>query len=229
MALKGLMTRGVQGVTGQARPAEGGEGARTEPNVAAPRAVVTQAPGPRTVAPSTSVDAGSELEGRLRCKETLRIDGRIVGEIECDKSVIIGEGARVHASIDADEVQVSGIVEGDITARRKVTLDRTAVVVGDLTTPGIVIEEGAKLKGRILIGSDAEAEDMVAKARDTRTEQPKAMHEASPADTHTEKRTGEVDAASAPNGSAPTGSKKTKKASGASREGGEAQTAPPSA
>ena len=35
-------------------------------------------------------------------------------------------------------------------------LERTAVVVGNLTTPGIVIEEGAKLKGRIVIGSDAE-------------------------------------------------------------------------
>ena len=47
------------------------------------------------------------------------------------------------------------LVEGDIAARRKITLERTAVVIGDLTTPGIVIEEGAKLKGRIVIGSDA--------------------------------------------------------------------------
>jgi hypothetical protein len=39
------------------------------------------------------------------------------------------------------------------------------VVVGDLTTPGIVIEEGAKLKGRIVIGSDAETEDLVARAK----------------------------------------------------------------
>lgn len=122
----------------------------------APRPALPASPAPRTVAPSTSVDATSELEGRLRCKQTLRIDGCIKGEIECEKTVLVGEGARIYASIVADEVQIAGVVEGDITARRKITLERGAAVIGDLTTPGIVIEEGAKLKGRIVIGSDAE-------------------------------------------------------------------------
>jgi cytoskeletal protein CcmA (bactofilin family) len=64
----------------------------------------------------------------------------------------------------ADEVQISGVVEGDITARRKITLEKTAVVKGDLNTPGIVIEEGAKLKGRIVIGSE-EAETAAPEAK----------------------------------------------------------------
>jgi cytoskeletal protein CcmA (bactofilin family) len=114
-------------------------------------------PAPRTVSPSTSVDASSELEGKLRCKQTLRIDGYLKGEVECERTVLIGEGARVFASIAADEVQIAGAVEGNIAARRKITLERTAIVKGDLTTPGIVIEEGAKLSGRIVIGSEAEA------------------------------------------------------------------------
>jgi cytoskeletal protein CcmA (bactofilin family) len=117
----------------------------------------TAAPAPRTVAPVTSVDATTDFEGKLRCKETLRIDGRIQGEVECEKAVLVGEGATVKARIEAEEVKISGRVEGDIAARRKITLERTAVVTGDLTTPGIVIEEGAKLKGRIVIGSDADA------------------------------------------------------------------------
>jgi cytoskeletal protein CcmA (bactofilin family) len=126
-----------------------------EPAQQAPKPLPAASPAPRTVAPASSVDASSELEGRLRCKQTLRIDGCIKGEVECEKTVLVGEGARVFASIAADEVQIAGLVEGDIAARRKITLQRTAVVSGDLTTPGIVIEEGAKLKGRILIGSDA--------------------------------------------------------------------------
>lgn len=148
MALKTFITRGTEPRTER----QGGTAAEPPP----PRAVMPEARPPRTVAPSTSIDASSELEGRLRCKETLRIDGRIQGEVECEKAVLVGQGARVRASISADEVQVSGRVEGDIVARRKITLERTAVVVGDLSTPGIVIEEGAKLKGRIVIGSDAD-------------------------------------------------------------------------
>ena len=111
---------------------------------------------PRTVAPATSIDASTEVKGTLRCKETLRIDGRVKGEVICEKMVLIGEGGKVHASITADSVEISGEVKGDITASRKITLNRSASVTGNLSTPGIVIQEGAKLEGRILIGSDAE-------------------------------------------------------------------------
>jgi cytoskeletal protein CcmA (bactofilin family) len=144
MAMREFVTRGLRGIEAAAQ---------TE----APRPVLASAPVIRTAAPSTSVDASSEFEGRLRCKETLRIDGRVKGEVECEKLVLVSEGARVQADIAADEVQIAGVVEGHIAARRKITLERTAVVIGDLTTPGIVIEEGAKLKGRIVIGSDVAA------------------------------------------------------------------------
>ena len=139
MALKGFIARGERGV-----------GTAPEP----PGPVLAKGAASRTVSPSTSVDASTEIEGTLRCKETLRIDGRIKGEVECEKAVLVGEGARVHANIADDEVQVAGTIKGDITARRKITLEKTAVVTGDITTPGIVIEEGAKVKGRIVIGSD---------------------------------------------------------------------------
>ena len=52
---------------------------------------------------------------------------------------------------------MSGEVRGDITARRKITLQKTARVKGNLCTPGIVIEEGARLRGRIVIGSEEES------------------------------------------------------------------------
>jgi len=139
MALKGFMSRGERGV-------------ETVPEPPAP--VRVDGAAPRTVSPSTCVDAATELEGTLRCKETLRIDGRIKGAVECEKAVLIGGSAQVHANIAADEVRVAGTIKGDITARRNITLEKTAVVTGDLTTPGIVIAEGAKVKGRIVIGSD---------------------------------------------------------------------------
>jgi cytoskeletal protein CcmA (bactofilin family) len=131
-----------------------------------------EAPAPRTVSPSTSVDASSELEGKLRCKQTLRIDGYIKGEVDCEKTVLVGEGAKVHANITADEVQIAGLVKGNIAAHRKITLSRTAVVTGNLSTPGIVIEEGAKLKGQIVIGSEAEPVLEAEPAKETKKAEP---------------------------------------------------------
>jgi cytoskeletal protein CcmA (bactofilin family) len=111
-------------------------------------------PAGRPSGAATCIDAATELVGKLRCQETIRIDGRLEGELHCEQSVIVGEGARLRAAIHADSIVISGQVEGDVTARRRITLDRTARVVGDLSAPGIVIEEGAKLEGRITIGSE---------------------------------------------------------------------------
>lgn len=153
-------------------------GAQTAAQSETPRPMPPAAPATRTVAPSTSVDATSEVEGRLRCCETLRIDGRVKGSVECEKMVLVGEGARVQASISAHEVRISGIVEGDIAAQRKITLERTAVVTGDLTTPGIVIEEGAKLKGRIVIGSDEAAPEVAKPKNAKKAAGPRKAHDA---------------------------------------------------
>ncbi len=148
MALRNFMAARGETSTSSEPERDGREGSGTA------RRSASSERSPRTVVPSTCVDATTELTGTLHCKETLRIDGRVKGEVSCDKMVLIGECAKVHASIVADMVQVSGEVKGNITARSKITLTRTGRVTGDLSTPGIVIEEGAKLKCRIVIGSD---------------------------------------------------------------------------
>ena len=114
----------------------------------------TASPAIRTVATSTFFDVTTKISGKLRCGENIRIDGRMKGEIRCDKTVIIGHGAIVEATIQADTVVIAGDLTGDIVAKRKVTLESSARVTGDLSTPGIVIEGGAKLEGRIVIGAE---------------------------------------------------------------------------
>ncbi len=111
----------------------------------------------RAEAPATYIDASSELDGKLRCKEAIRIDGGMKGELHCEETVIVSQGARVKANINAQSALIGGEVRGNIVARRKITLEATATVTGDLSTPGIVIQEGAKLKGRIVIGPDEES------------------------------------------------------------------------
>jgi cytoskeletal protein CcmA (bactofilin family) len=136
MALKDFMARN-----------QGPEPTRPEPSSAA-------APRPATQSPAYTASLGPTitLTGELRCGESLRIDGSVKGEVHCDQLLTIGEKGSIFASIEGDTVVIAGEVKGDITARRKITLEATARVTGDLTTPGIVIQEGARLEGRIMIG-----------------------------------------------------------------------------
>jgi cytoskeletal protein CcmA (bactofilin family) len=130
------------------------------------------APAPeRRSPPAALLDASVEFNGTIRCRESIRIDGHCEGELHCERSVIVGEPAVLRMAIAADSVVVAGQVHGDITARRKITLEPTARVTGNLRTPGIVIQEGAQLEGRIMIGDEVPA------ARAARSESARAPAE----------------------------------------------------
>jgi len=151
------------------------------PQPSAPAAAAPPEPSapPRSGAASTFLDASSVFEGVIHSSEPLRLDGRVIGEIHCEHSVAIGESARIEATIRADTVVIAGEVRGEVHAARKITLAATARMVGELTTPGIVIEEGAELVGRIQIGrlptSEPQLEKKAASAdppRDNRSAPP---------------------------------------------------------
>ena len=53
------------------------------------------------------------------------------------------------ASIKSQTVVVSGVVTGNIDASRQVVLHKTAQIEGDVSTPSLVVEEGAQLNGTL--------------------------------------------------------------------------------
>lgn len=134
------------------QPIPAGRQAVPQPPAAAASAPLAPSP-PRSSGVSSFLDASSAFEGVIRSSEPLRLEGRVKGEIHCEHSVVISESARIDATIRAAAVAIAGEVRGQVHAARKITLAATARMVGDLTTPAIVIEEGAELAGRIQIGA----------------------------------------------------------------------------
>jgi len=115
----------------------------------------------------TFLDEGCALSGELRFAENVRIDGKVEGEMWAQKDVLVGERAEIHASIEAQSIEVHGTVLGDIRVAEQTTLHKSARVEGEIQTSGIVIEPGARFKGRIVIGSDDEAEPARAPSEST--------------------------------------------------------------
>jgi cytoskeletal protein CcmA (bactofilin family) len=93
------------------------------------------------------MDQGTEVVGELRFRETFRIDGRLKGKIFSEKSVIIGESAQVEADIDCGVVSIRGTVTGSVHGRDKIELLAGSKVYGRLSSPKLVIEEGAFFQG----------------------------------------------------------------------------------
>jgi cytoskeletal protein CcmA (bactofilin family) len=95
------------------------------------------------------IDQGSEFEGKLSFRDTVRIDGRFHGEITSENTLIVGESGEITATIRSNTIAISGQVHGDIKAGRKVVLHKTARVDGNIETPSITIEEGALVNGQV--------------------------------------------------------------------------------
>jgi cytoskeletal protein CcmA (bactofilin family) len=87
--------------------------------------------------------------GEVSFKSMLRIDGRFSGNVtSSDGTLIVSTGAQVtQAVIKVAVAKINGTVEGDILASKEVVLGRTANVKGHLTSPALVVEEGAQLNG----------------------------------------------------------------------------------
>ena len=97
---------------------------------------------------NTLLGRGSEFEGKLTFEGTVRIDGKLSGEVFSDDVLVVGEGAVVQAEIDVGEIIIQGTVNGNIRAKRGIEIHAPGRVKGDLTTPSLQIDKGVIFEGR---------------------------------------------------------------------------------
>ena len=95
----------------------------------------------------TLLAKGVVLKGEIHVEGTVRIDGCLDGEIQTKGQVIIGEDGLVQGTITAGSVVSSGRIKAKVMANERVQLMKTATLIGEVLTPLLVIEEGAKLQG----------------------------------------------------------------------------------
>ena len=95
------------------------------------------------------LEVDASMTGTLSFKDpvNLKINGRFEGTLETKGNLSIGEKAQVKATIQGELISIAGTVEGTISASRRIELLTTARVIGKITTPKLVIQEGALLHG----------------------------------------------------------------------------------
>lgn len=90
---------------------------------------------------------GTEFKGVLSFQGTVRIDGRLEGEVVGDELLIVGEQGVIKAEVEVGSLVSSGRIEGNVRARKRVELLASSTVVGTINTPVLVVMEGATLNG----------------------------------------------------------------------------------
>ena len=98
---------------------------------------------------SAFIDQGSEFEGKLSFKDTVRIDGCFRGEIASENTLVVGETGEIFATVRSRTIVIAGAVAGDVVASERLVLEKTARVDGDVRAGSLQMEDGAVLNGRL--------------------------------------------------------------------------------
>lgn len=97
--------------------------------------------------PGTRIDAAIDVEGEIK------LQGQISGKVSATGLLTVGEQADVRANLSAPVVVVQGVVRGEIHARERLELHRTARVHGLIRAPRIRIDDGALFEGECKMAS----------------------------------------------------------------------------
>ena len=90
------------------------------------------------------------IDGTIRGKEDLLIEGSVKGRIEVETNhLTVGSKGQVEAEIQAANVTISGRLVGNINAAEKVKITKDADFNGEITAKSISVEDGAYLKAVI--------------------------------------------------------------------------------
>lgn len=100
------------------------------------------------------VGLSSTINGDIKSEGSIRIDGKITGEIICSGDVIIGDQAVVKANIEAEYCEISGIVEGNVHTDTQLKIFKSGQLKGDITVSSFTIEEGGIFSGNCDINPD---------------------------------------------------------------------------
>ena len=95
---------------------------------------------------------GTVIEGKMRVAENMRIDGKVIGEIICDKRLVMDTEGIVEGNIHAGEATIKGQVFGIVEVTNTLHLLETSYIKGDIKTKKLHVEEGARYDGKVVVG-----------------------------------------------------------------------------
>jgi cytoskeletal protein CcmA (bactofilin family) len=117
----------------------------------APRAETTARPSSSSAGREHAmIGASIHIDGDLRGEEDLLIEGEVNGTVQLkNNSLTIGPQGKVRADVYAQSIIVDGYMEGDLYGSERVAIRKNAQVRGNVTSPRVSLEDGAKFKGAI--------------------------------------------------------------------------------
>ena len=92
---------------------------------------------------SNSIVEGTIINGNVSAPNDIRIDGTLIGKLECKGRVIIGPQGKIDGDIHCQNAIIEGTLTGNIHVTELLSVKESAVVTGDIVTDKLMVHTGA--------------------------------------------------------------------------------------
>ncbi len=93
--------------------------------------------------------AGLRVEGEVQTDGVVRIEGTVLGTVRAQRQVLVAKGGTVEGDIHTREAILGGAVRGAVVAEERVEILASAAIQGTITTPRLLVHEGAGVDGHV--------------------------------------------------------------------------------
>lgn len=100
---------------------------------------------------SSIVGSDMIVEGNIRAKETIRVEGNITGNVETEGALIISATGKVKGNIKGSSIVIGGVLEGDLVTVGKTEVVSTGKVIGNIHTKSLIVDENAVFQGQCVM------------------------------------------------------------------------------
>ena len=101
---------------------------------------------------NTIIGSSMVISGDISSESDVVIEGSVKGRVQIKGDLYVGSSASIDADIDTRSVEISGSVQGNISALQKVEIATGGRAVGDVRAERILIADGAVFKGNVDMG-----------------------------------------------------------------------------
>jgi len=90
---------------------------------------------------------GTTVKGDIKLNGDFRIDGTLVGTIDCKGKIVVGSSGVIEGEIICQNADFSGRVKAQVKVSELLTLKESARFSGEIVTNKLAIEPGATFSG----------------------------------------------------------------------------------
>ena len=95
----------------------------------------------------------TKIKGNIESNGDIRIDGQLVGDLDCKGRAVVGPEAKVNGTIRCKNAEILGEVNGELIVSELLSLKNSANITGDLTMGKLSVEPGARFVGNCKMGN----------------------------------------------------------------------------